>query len=370
MPQLHRRNRLSDANAIWITEAWDSKASHDASLSLPQVRAAIAKARPLIAGFGDGVVTTPIGGFGLAPAQGTLTRALYTVRHLRTLRSPTHAERPNQHNLDCAASVRNRADRGLDRAPPANPLGPPLRGCPPSKWIQRGRSRCRTMDPQLPSPAYSSTEDHVWVTHLPETLTEEEPPSSRSRRSDVLRRRAPGLELDAQGKLVQGRAQAQRPFGWPRNPHGIFVDHNDFVWIGTYMHHRVQKFTRDGKLVPTIGHYDTNAGSNDTTLLGGPVRHLGRSEDERGLHLRWLSQPPFIVFDGATGKYLRHWGAYGRSPTKPSGSTRNDGQRGAAEQFSTPHGLTGSKDGKIYVADRRGNHIQVFDQQGKFLRRK
>ena len=59
-----------DANAIWITEAWDSKASHDASLSLPQVKAAIAKARPLIAGFGDGVVTTPVGGYGLLPPKG------------------------------------------------------------------------------------------------------------------------------------------------------------------------------------------------------------------------------------------------------------------------------------------------------------
>jgi quinol monooxygenase YgiN len=59
----------NDANAIWITEAWDSKASHDASLSLPQVKAAIAKARPLIAGFGDGVVTTPVGGYGLAPPK-------------------------------------------------------------------------------------------------------------------------------------------------------------------------------------------------------------------------------------------------------------------------------------------------------------
>ena len=60
---------VTDANAIWITEAWDSKASHDASLSLPQVKAAIAKARPLIAGFGDGVVTTPVGGYGLAPPK-------------------------------------------------------------------------------------------------------------------------------------------------------------------------------------------------------------------------------------------------------------------------------------------------------------
>jgi quinol monooxygenase YgiN len=56
----------SDANAIWITEAWQSKASHEASLSLPAVKEAIAKGRPLIAGFSDRVVTTPIGGTGLA----------------------------------------------------------------------------------------------------------------------------------------------------------------------------------------------------------------------------------------------------------------------------------------------------------------
>jgi quinol monooxygenase YgiN len=56
-----------DADAIWITEAWDSKASHDASLSLPSVKQAIAKGRPLIAGFSDRVVTAPVGGTGLAP---------------------------------------------------------------------------------------------------------------------------------------------------------------------------------------------------------------------------------------------------------------------------------------------------------------
>ena len=55
----------ADADAIWITEVWDSKASHDASLTLPSVRQAIARARPLIAGFGDSTVTTPVGGYGL-----------------------------------------------------------------------------------------------------------------------------------------------------------------------------------------------------------------------------------------------------------------------------------------------------------------
>jgi quinol monooxygenase YgiN len=59
----------ADVNAIWITEAWDSKASHDASLALPSVKAAIAKGRPLIAAFGAGTVTTPVGGHGLAAAK-------------------------------------------------------------------------------------------------------------------------------------------------------------------------------------------------------------------------------------------------------------------------------------------------------------
>src|SRR5262245_26735976 len=56
----------TDANALWITEVWDSQASHQASLSLPAVKATIAKARPLIAGFSNRVETAPIGGYGLA----------------------------------------------------------------------------------------------------------------------------------------------------------------------------------------------------------------------------------------------------------------------------------------------------------------
>ena len=55
----------ADDNAVWITEVWDSQASHKASLSLPSVQAAIAKGRPLIAGFSNRVETVPIGGHGI-----------------------------------------------------------------------------------------------------------------------------------------------------------------------------------------------------------------------------------------------------------------------------------------------------------------
>lgn len=55
----------ADADAIWITEVWDSEESHKASLSLPTVQSAIARARPLIAGFESSVRTEPVGGIGL-----------------------------------------------------------------------------------------------------------------------------------------------------------------------------------------------------------------------------------------------------------------------------------------------------------------
>lgn len=59
-------NDNTDADALWVTEVWDSAASHKASLALPAVQQAIATGRPMIAGFGERFDTTPLGGHGLA----------------------------------------------------------------------------------------------------------------------------------------------------------------------------------------------------------------------------------------------------------------------------------------------------------------
>ena len=59
----------ADENAIWITEVWDSKTSHEASLKLPSVQRAISRGKPLIAGFGSRTVTEPVGGYGLPSAD-------------------------------------------------------------------------------------------------------------------------------------------------------------------------------------------------------------------------------------------------------------------------------------------------------------
>ena len=55
-----------DADAVWITEVWDSESSHKASLQLPAVKDAISKALPLIADFGSPQRVEPVGGHGLA----------------------------------------------------------------------------------------------------------------------------------------------------------------------------------------------------------------------------------------------------------------------------------------------------------------
>jgi len=56
---------LSDKNALWINEVWESKESHAASLKLESVQQAISKGKPLIAGFGERYETEPVGGHGL-----------------------------------------------------------------------------------------------------------------------------------------------------------------------------------------------------------------------------------------------------------------------------------------------------------------
>lgn len=67
-------NDPGEADALWITEVWADKASHQASLTLPAVQAAIGRGRPLIAGFSNRVETVPIGGVGITKPAGQRAR--------------------------------------------------------------------------------------------------------------------------------------------------------------------------------------------------------------------------------------------------------------------------------------------------------
>ncbi|SOB79365.1 Quinol monooxygenase YgiN [Sphingomonas guangdongensis] len=50
----------NNANLLWVTEAWESKAAHEASLQLPAVRDAIRQAVPIVAAFETVATTRPL----------------------------------------------------------------------------------------------------------------------------------------------------------------------------------------------------------------------------------------------------------------------------------------------------------------------
>jgi quinol monooxygenase YgiN len=59
----------ADENGLWVTEVWDSITSHDASLTLPPVKNALLRAKPLISSFNKVAVTSPVWGVGLSAAH-------------------------------------------------------------------------------------------------------------------------------------------------------------------------------------------------------------------------------------------------------------------------------------------------------------
>lgn len=58
----------NDPQAIWVTEIWDSAEHHDASLRLPETKAAIGRAMPMLTGEFTRQELTVVGGLGVAAA--------------------------------------------------------------------------------------------------------------------------------------------------------------------------------------------------------------------------------------------------------------------------------------------------------------
>jgi hypothetical protein len=186
-------------------------------------------------------------------------------------------------------------------------------------------------------------------------------------------------EWDPKGTLLQSW-DARGPNGNWRTIHGLFVDHNGFVWTNARESHLTVKFTRTGQVAMVIGKYNETGGSNDTTLMGRPSEIWVDPADNELFVADGYGNRRIIVFDAATGKYLRHWGAYGKQPIDPPRPPPGAPDPGAppaspatAEpappaQFRIPHGIVGSRDGLIYLADRGNNRVQVFRQNGGFVR--
>jgi DNA-binding beta-propeller fold protein YncE len=177
------------------------------------------------------------------------------------------------------------------------------------------------------------------------------------------------IEFDRDGSVIRGWGGPNSQFHWPDSEHSIYVDGSNNVWIGSNgpADHVVLKFSVDGALLLQIGKAGQTGGSNDTTRLGSPAAiEVDDQANEVYIGDGYVNRR-VIVFDATTGRYKRHWGAYGNRPVDADPGPY-DPAAPRDQQFRTPvHAVRLSRDGLVYVADRANDRIQVFTTAGRFV---
>jgi len=225
--------------------------------------------------------------------------------------------------------------------------------------------------------------DHIWMIHRGSATLAEKEKALESHLSDECCAAAPPvLEFDAEGTLVGHWGGPGEGYEWPTSNHGITVDHKGNVWIGGNGDgdSQVLKFSKTGRFLLQIGHANARkgpdkdgkptyvGGSNDQVSFGRVAKiFVDPKENEAYLADGYLNKRVAIV-DADTGKFKRYWGAYGN---KPDDTDLGPYKPGAppVKQFRTPvHCADLSKDGLVYVCDRKNNRIQVFKKDGAFVK--
>ena len=237
-------------------------------------------------------------------------------------------------------------------------------------------------------------QDHIWIIHRGGSLERMEnylaanPPAS-----ECCMAAPPVLEFDEEGNLLAHWGGPGQGYDWPVSNHGITVDYKGNVWIGgngrgaqvapptqaaalnesqpgggPFNDNMVLKFTQDGKFLMQIGHPGQSKGSNDLENLKGPAKMFIDRETNELYVADGYGNHRVIVFDADTGKYKRHWGAYGHKPDDTSLGPYNP-DAPPAQQFRNPvHCTELANDGLLYVCDRVNDRIQVFKKDGTFVK--
>lgn len=211
--------------------------------------------------------------------------------------------------------------------------------------------------------------DHVWVIHRPATIEDNEK-AGTLKNGDCCFVAPQVIEFDPNGNVVSTFGGPGQGYEWPDSEHGIFIDHKDNVWIsgnGAKDSHML-KFSRQGKFLLQIGHKGQSKGSNDLENLKMAANMEVDPATNELVVADGYGNKRVVVFDADSGKYKRHWGAYGHRPDDtPLGPY--DPAAKPAQQFRGPvHCASLAKDGLIYVCDRTANRIQVFQKDGTYVK--
>ena len=131
---------------------------------------------------------------------------------------------------------------------------------------------------------------------------------------------------------------------WIADAHGIFITHDDVVFVADRDAHQICAFSRDGKLPQTLGrrHGPLEPFNHPADIAVGPAGDIYVADGYGSSQVHRFSRD---------GTLLRTWGRPGRGPG----------------EFGLPHAVWVLPDGRVLVADRENCRVQVFTPQGDYL---
>jgi sugar lactone lactonase YvrE len=190
------------------------------------------------------------------------------------------------------------------------------------------------------------------------------------------------LKFDATGKLVKSFGAGMVVF-----PHGMHVDRDGNIWVtdgrdnlpqrgrgaaadaplpappGKVIGHQIYKFSPDGRLLLTLG----KPGGNQPGQPGQPAPPADPASFYQPNDVITNAAGDIFVCEGhssnatatariskfdKTGKFIKAWGKWGK---------------GGAGEFDQPHAFALDSKGRLFIADRGNNRIQIYDQDGNHL---
>ena len=168
----------------------------------------------------------------------------------------------------------------------------------------------------------------------------------------VLTRGQPSLfEFDEQGKFIRSFGE-----GLFTRSHGLRIDKDGSIWATDVGAHTVMKLSPQGQVLLTLGTKGQRGEWNESAhLLNEPNDiGIGRNGDifvVQGHTPGVMGDPRVLKFD-KNGKFIKSWGGKGKEPGK----------------FDVAHGVAIDAKGLLWVTDRENQRIQIFDQDGKFIK--
>jgi DNA-binding beta-propeller fold protein YncE len=155
----------------------------------------------------------------------------------------------------------------------------------------------------------------------------------------------PILQFDKSGRML--KAWTEVPV---TSAHGIKVDPSGNVWAIDVKGHMIFQFSPSGKIQMALGNAGKQPGNNDSThAFNEPTA------------ISFLPDGGFYVSDGYKNSRVLKYNKDGIFQLKWGSKGTGDGQ------FDLVHDVVPDNKGRVFVADRLNERIQVFDQNGKFL---